>query len=132
MLCWLICDVPIELTRDVHNTRFIEKFLEGTVMGDPDKFGHTLQEEKADSGYSDWPNQRVCGYEVQNSQYKLYGGAQYDRLLNEFGYAAHSIEFPLPSIHEVASALGTSKSHNLPVFETAVCPELTLIQNSAG
>merc|ERR1711939_928731 len=38
---------------------------------------------------------------------------------NEFEYVAHSTEFPPTSINEVASAIGISKSHNVPVFETA-------------
>lgn len=53
-------------------------------------------------------------------RYKLYGGAQYERLLNEFEYVAHAREFPPPSMNEVASALGSAKSHNVPSFETAV------------
>lgn len=52
--------------------------------------------------------------------FKLYGGSQYERLINEFEFVAHSREFPTPSMNEVASALGSAKSHNVPVFETAV------------
>jgi hypothetical protein len=33
---------------------------------------------------------------------------------------ANSIEFPKTSINEVASALGVSKTHNVPLFEAAV------------
>ena len=89
-------------------------------MGDPDKFGLTLQEEKLESG-GNWPGLvDIDMYEVQNANFKLYGGAQYERLLNEFEFVSHSIEFPKTSINEVASALGTSKSHNVPLFEAAV------------
>eukprot|EP01126_Amoeba_proteus_P033607 TRINITY_DN3306_c0_g1_i14.p1 TRINITY_DN3306_c0_g1~~TRINITY_DN3306_c0_g1_i14.p1 ORF type:complete len:344 (+),score=64.79 TRINITY_DN3306_c0_g1_i14:981-2012(+) len=96
----------------------IERFLEGTTLGDPDKMGMTLSEEKSQGGIADWPMTQV-GYEIQNANFKLYGGAQYERLLNEFEYVAHSIEFPKTSIHEVAAALGISKSHNVPLFEAA-------------
>ena len=51
---------------------FIERFLEGTVMGDPDKFGLTLQEEKAESGIGEWPIAAsiVELYQIQNSEFK--------------------------------------------------------------
>ena len=52
--------------------------------------------------------------------HKLYGGSQYARLLNEFEYVAHSVEFPLTSIDEVACSIGNLKSHNTPSFECAV------------
>jgi GTPase SAR1 family protein len=96
----------------------IDRFLEGSVIGDPDRYGQTLKEEKIESGVGDWPNFDIK-YDIQNSEFKVYGGAQYERLLNEFEYVAHSIEFPKTSINEVASALGTSKSHNVPLFEAA-------------
>lgn len=96
----------------------IERLLEGSIIGSPDTFGETLQEEKAASGIGEWPAHGI-EYDIQNSHYKIYGGAQYERLLNEFEYVAHSKEFPFISIHEVASAIGTSKYHNVPVFETA-------------
>eukprot|EP01126_Amoeba_proteus_P059029 TRINITY_DN7681_c0_g1_i3.p1 TRINITY_DN7681_c0_g1~~TRINITY_DN7681_c0_g1_i3.p1 ORF type:complete len:528 (-),score=130.82 TRINITY_DN7681_c0_g1_i3:1432-3015(-) len=109
----------------VHNfvTGFIslvERFLEGTVLGEPDKYGMTLQEEKRESGAGDWPVHVTLDYEFQNQNFKLYGGAQYERLMNEFEFVAHSIEFPSTSINEVASALGTNKLHNVPLFEAAV------------
>ncbi len=71
-------------------------------------------------GIQDWP-EFDFGFDIQNMCFKLYGGSQYERLLNEFEYVAHSREFPSPSMNEVASALGAAKSHNVPVFETAVC-----------
>ncbi len=122
----------------------IERLLEGSIIGNPDVFGETLQEEKAASGtlentylfqiflkpklflflayvqgIGEWPGHTI-DYDIQNNNFKIYGGAQYERLLNEFEYVAHSKEFPPTSIHEVASAIGTSKFHNVPVFETAV------------
>ena len=72
-----------------------------------------------DTGIGDWPTVPIA-YDIQNSSYKIYGGAQYERLLNEFEYIAHSKEFPHTSINEVAAAIGTSKFHNVPIYETAV------------
>lgn len=39
--------------------------------------------------------------------------------MNEFEHVGHSMEFPQPSIHEVASAVGNVKAHNMPSFESA-------------
>lgn len=115
----------------------VERLLEGSIVGDPDIFGQTLREEKDtcgthyyyyfkmqsfysfDEGIPSWPSFEY-NFDIQNMNFRLYGGAQYERLLNEFEYVAHSREFPTPSMHEVASALGSAKSHNVPVFETAV------------
>ena len=112
----------------------IERLLEGSIIGDPDRFGETLSDEKTSSGTNhflpqfshscstgigDWPTVPIA-YDIQNSSYKIYGGAQYERLLNEFEYIAHSKEFPHTSINEVAAAIGTSKFHNVPIYETAV------------
>lgn len=59
----------------------IEKFLEGTAIGDPDRYGLTLQEERVESA-SDFGSDN--DFNIQNKNLKLYGGAQYERLLNEF------------------------------------------------
>jgi hypothetical protein len=67
----------------------------------------------------EWPSFNF-NFPVQNSQYKIYGGAQYQRLLNEFEYVIHSREFPPTSVNELASAIGVNASHNVPLFETAV------------
>uniref|UniRef100_A0A6B2KYK6 Dynamin-type G domain-containing protein n=1 Tax=Arcella intermedia TaxID=1963864 RepID=A0A6B2KYK6_9EUKA len=96
----------------------IEKLLEGSVVGEPDKFGLTLKEEIASMGDFVWPNCSV-DFNFQNSDLKLYGGASYERLMNEFEFISHSIEFPKTSLSEVAVALGTAKSHNAPLFQAA-------------
>jgi len=102
----------------------IEKLLLGTVCGDPDSYGETLEEEKVNSGVGEWPGFSF-DYPIQNATFKVYGGSQYERLLNEFEYVSHSMEFPPTSIHEVASTLGTSKSHNVPNFEAAASDIVT-------
>ncbi|KAK5574626.1 hypothetical protein RB653_009879 [Dictyostelium firmibasis] len=96
----------------------IERLLEGSVVGDPDEFGQTLLQEKENCSVQPWPGYGF-DFDIQNSTYSLYGGAQYERLLNEFEYVIHSKEFPETSINEVASAIGVSKSHNSPIYELA-------------
>ncbi|EAL71678.2 dynamin like protein [Dictyostelium discoideum AX4] len=96
----------------------IERLLEGSVVGDPDEFGQTLLQEKENCSVQPWPGYNF-DFDIQNSNYSLYGGAQYERLLNEFEFVIHSKEFPETSINEVASAIGVSKSHNSPIYELA-------------
>ena len=91
--------------------------LGGSIAGDPDKNGETLQDEKLNSGITEWPDFNI-EFDIPNAKHKVYGGAQYARLLNEFEFVAHSREFPYTTASEIASALGASKSgYNAP--ETA-------------
>eukprot|EP01117_Protostelium_nocturnum_P012903 TRINITY_DN4779_c0_g1_i2.p1 TRINITY_DN4779_c0_g1~~TRINITY_DN4779_c0_g1_i2.p1 ORF type:complete len:736 (+),score=227.12 TRINITY_DN4779_c0_g1_i2:69-2276(+) len=96
----------------------VDSLLAGSIAGDPDKNGETLYEEKLNSSVADWPDFDI-DFEIQNAKLKVYGGAQYARLLNEFEYAAHSREFPKTSPSEVASAMGTTKMHAAPLLENA-------------
>ncbi|EFA76188.1 dynamin like protein [Heterostelium album PN500] len=96
----------------------IERLLEGSVVGDPDVYGQTLQQEMEHCCVQSWPN-FTFNFDIQNANFSLYGGAQYERLLNELEYVIHSREFPETSINEVASAIGISKSHNSPIYELA-------------
>eukprot|EP01102_Stenamoeba_stenopodia_P000621 TRINITY_DN10596_c0_g1_i1.p1 TRINITY_DN10596_c0_g1~~TRINITY_DN10596_c0_g1_i1.p1 ORF type:complete len:881 (+),score=221.50 TRINITY_DN10596_c0_g1_i1:184-2826(+) len=96
----------------------IEKLLHGSIFGDPEKYGQTLLEEKDDSGLREWSDFPIA-FDIQNQNHRVYGGAQFERLMNEFEYISHSQEFPPTTINEVAVALGVEKSHNIPVFETA-------------
>ena len=56
----------------------------------------------------EWPAPKLK-FDIVNHDIKLYGGAQFQRLMNEFEYVAHSTEFPNTSMNEVASAIGISK-----------------------
>ncbi|EGC35126.1 hypothetical protein DICPUDRAFT_33855 [Dictyostelium purpureum] len=96
----------------------IDRLLEGSVVGDPDEYGQSLLQEKENCSVQPWPGYNF-DFDIQNSSYSLYGGAQYERLLNEFEYVIHSKEFPETSINEVASAIGVSKYHNSPIYELA-------------
>lgn len=76
-----------------------------------------MHEEKLKSACGDW--NEVEGV-IPNSDLKLYGGAQYERLLSEFGIIANSIVIPETSESEIASAIGKSSRHTLPDIESAV------------
>eukprot|EP00027_Filamoeba_sp_ATCC50430_P017323 CAMPEP_0168573610 /NCGR_PEP_ID=MMETSP0413-20121227/18631_1 /TAXON_ID=136452 /ORGANISM="Filamoeba nolandi, Strain NC-AS-23-1" /LENGTH=604 /DNA_ID=CAMNT_0008606881 /DNA_START=1 /DNA_END=1816 /DNA_ORIENTATION=- len=96
----------------------IDNLLAGSIAGNPERNGESLQEEKVNSGVPDWPDFNI-DFDIQNAKLKIYGGAQYARLINEFEYVAHSREFPKTTPSEIASALGTSKWHSVPISETA-------------
>lgn len=97
----------------------LKRFMKGTIMGDPDTYGQVMEEEKEESGTEDWPGLLV-EISVRNQDYKLYGGAQYDRVLAEFETVAHSIEFPPETtVSEVATALGQNELNNVANYEWA-------------
>lgn len=103
----------------------VDRLLQGSVIGDPNKYGQTLEEERIASGMGEWKvkdfdiSSVVDENDIPNKDFKIYGGAQYYRLMSEFSLIAHSIEFPKTSLNEVVSCLGISKSHNVPSYETA-------------
>lgn len=90
----------------------IQKLLQGTIIGNPDIYGQTLSEEKLSSDLIDWslPPESDFDFdiEIENGHLKLYGGAQFSRLLNEFEFVAHSREFPKITSNEIASSLGST------------------------
>lgn len=99
----------------------VERLLEGSVAGNPDARGQTLAEERASSGAPDWPDfELAAAYDIANAGHRVYGGAQYERLLTEFEYVAHSRELPAASANEIASAIGgVARAHSIPALETA-------------
>ncbi len=99
-------------------TGVIERLLSGSAVGDPEQFGQTLSQERAQVGGASWTALDL-DYPIENTQRKLYGGPQFHRLVNEFTWIAHTVELPATSIDEVAAALGSHPSHNLPSYETA-------------
>lgn len=98
----------------------VERLLAGSAVGDPEQHGQTLQDERRSCPSVVWETLDL-GYPVENAHRRLYGAAQFHRLLNEFAFVAHSVEFPPTSVDEVASALGTHPSHNAPSFQSAAC-----------
>jgi succinate dehydrogenase flavin-adding protein (antitoxin of CptAB toxin-antitoxin module) len=94
----------------------VNQALMGTNLFDTMKNGFTLVEEKEQSGYKAWPNYDL-DIRIRNSQYKLYGGAQLERLLAEFEIVAHSQEFPKTSDDEVAVTIGLNSLHTTPDYD---------------
>ena len=52
-----------------------ERLLGGSMIGDPDTFGQTLQMERQASGVAQWPGQELDTTFI-NENLRLYGGAQ--------------------------------------------------------
>jgi hypothetical protein len=108
---------------DTLSMKFIHSFvkhvtsaLKGTTLFHSLHCGFTLEEEKTSSGIKNWPNYNH-DFLIRNSQYKLYGGAQLERLMSEFELVAHSQEFPPTTNDEVAVTIGLSGLHTTPDYD---------------
>jgi succinate dehydrogenase flavin-adding protein (antitoxin of CptAB toxin-antitoxin module) len=96
--------------------KLLKKTLNGTNMFNTDKNGQTLAEEREKSDCPNWPNFDL-DIKVRNSQFKLYGGSQLERLLAEFEVVAHSQEFPPTADDEVAVTIGLNSMHTIPDYD---------------
>lgn len=96
--------------------KHIHSALRGTTLFNALQNGFTLDEEKELSGFKTWPNYKD-GFSIRNSQYKLYGGSQIERLLSEFEIVANSQEFPQTSNDEVAVTIGLGSLHTRPDYD---------------
>eukprot|EP00761_Pharyngomonas_kirbyi_P008949 gb/GECH01008962.1/.p1 GENE.gb/GECH01008962.1/~~gb/GECH01008962.1/.p1 ORF type:complete len:869 (+),score=229.05 gb/GECH01008962.1/:1-2607(+) len=95
---------------------WIHDALKGTNLFDTLQNGMTLDEEKQLSGLANWPHYDL-DFNIRNSRYKLYGGAQLERLLAEFEVVAHSQEFPETTDDEVAVTIGLNDLHTTPDYD---------------
>jgi hypothetical protein len=109
-----IHETSIKLTKEY--TNLVTTALKGSTLFGTLQNGFTLEEEKKSSGVKDWVNYNGK-IPIRNENYKLYGGAQMERLLNEFEIVAHSQEFPPTSNDEVAVTIGLSSIHSTPEFD---------------
>ena len=97
----------------------ITKALNGTNQFDTLKNGFTLEEERASSGVDNWPgfSQQIQDkLPIRNRTFKLYGGAQLERLLSEFEVVSHAQEFPHTTNDEVAVSIGVNPMHTSPDY----------------
>ena len=102
-----------------HYINNFEKLLCGSIAGDPEKNGETLEEEKLNSNVNQWSDS-IIHFSIQNENLKIYGSSQYFRLLNEFQYIVHSQEFPNLTHNEIASVIGITKDiFATPSYQTA-------------
>lgn len=74
--------------------------IDGAADPDPAEWGRSSVEERAESGVGKWPGLMVDVF-PSNATLKLYGGAAFERVLNEFCCAACSIECPPVSKEKV-------------------------------
>ena len=75
-----------------HFILIVERLLEGSIIGNPNLYGQTLQEERKHCNVSFWPNFGI-DYRIENEEHKLYGGAQYARLKKKRHQASFSLSF---------------------------------------
>ncbi|MCO5548056.1 hypothetical protein L7F22_001512 [Adiantum nelumboides] len=84
--------------------RRVGVLIDGAAEPDPSEWGKTCEEERAESGVGKWPGLLVDVFPA-NAALKLYGGAAFERVLNELHCAACSIECPPVSREKVANIL---------------------------
>ena len=101
----------------------LEGVFSGSYIENPAIYGQTLKEEKDDCG-GDWPDFDF-GFKIMNGSAKMFGGAQFKRLLNEFEYVVHSREFPEQQTELVANAMGITQSDSA-IQSTSI----TLVRNA--
>lgn len=86
----------------------VTTLLNGATDPDPSQHGMTTEEERASSSKPQWP--AVHGpVRPQNASLRLYGGAAFERCLDEFQEAAHVVQFPNVAKDKVANVLLASK-----------------------
>ncbi|KAL0049185.1 hypothetical protein WJX82_008406 [Trebouxia sp. C0006] len=87
----------------------VTALLNGATDPDPSQHGMTTEEERASSSKPQWP--AVHGpVRPQNASLRLYGGAAFERCLDEFQEAAHVVQFPTVARDKVANVLLASKA----------------------
>ncbi|EKE38143.1 hypothetical protein ENUP19_0181G0022 [Entamoeba nuttalli] len=99
-----------ELKRGLNNSvsslgNLIVQLITGECTISPKEYGETMEEERAQVKCEKWPG---VGSEINivGSGMKLYGGAQYERLLRETEAALLTMELPVPTADEVCVAMG--------------------------
>lgn len=95
----------------------IEDLVQGSLEGKPSQNGQTLIEEKTHEDAGEWHDYErreitfdPADWKIPSHNSKLYGGQQLERLLAEFKAVVERSATIQVSRHEIASALGTSKS----------------------
>ncbi|GJN17683.1 hypothetical protein PR202_gb04772 [Eleusine coracana subsp. coracana] len=78
--------------------------LDGAADPAPEIWGKTTGEEQIHSGIGSWPGINMP-VKPANSTLKLYGGAAFERVMNEFRCATYSMECPQVSREKVANIL---------------------------
>ncbi|GAB2246032.1 hypothetical protein Droror1_Dr00001525 [Drosera rotundifolia] len=96
--------------------------LKGSVVAPPDKFGETLQDERANGGAFvgldclQFPHKLI-----PNAAMRLYGGAQYHRAMAEFRFVVGGIKCPQISREEIVNACGVEDIHDGTNYSRTAC-----------
>jgi len=130
--------LSIEKLKEGANT-FCDEFcaalkdaIQGTVVAPPSMFGETLEQENVIAGsfqnvqgcptaVTDRTWERLLGTEVGNQNHRLYGGAQYHRVMREFNLASRCLRLPTITEDEIANAAGMGDTHDGVNFLRAAC-----------
>lgn len=110
----------------------LKQAIEGTVVAPPNKFGETLEQENDIAGsfqnvqgcptaVTDKTWERLLEADVGNQNHRLYGGAQYHRLMREFSLASRCLRLPTITEDEIANAAGMGDTHDGVNFLRAAC-----------
>ncbi|GJP38894.1 hypothetical protein CLOM_g7027 [Closterium sp. NIES-68] len=107
-----------ELREKSRNFRdnFVRKLtvlLRGSIAAPPDKFGETLQEERARGGiFVGSDGQQFPQRHMPNASMRLFGGAQYHRAMAEFRFVVGAVRCPAISREEIVNACGVEDVHD--------------------
>ncbi|PRW39278.1 dynamin-related GTPase isoform A [Chlorella sorokiniana] len=82
----------------------VEGILEGSPLIDPMQYGWTTEEERSNATGSNWPGVTAV-VKPANAGLRLFGGAAFERVLQEFQEAARCLEFPPVQRDRVANLL---------------------------
>ncbi|CAM8880074.1 unnamed protein product [Rhodiola kirilowii] len=109
-------DTKIQATSDIAQLRksamlyaasisnHIGALIHGAADPAPEQWGKTTEEERSESGISSWPGV-TANVSPPNATLRLYGGAAYERVIQEFRCATYSIQCPPVSREKVANIL---------------------------
>jgi hypothetical protein len=70
---------------------FLYHFFPGVFVEDCKRFGQTLEEEKQEKG--EWPDYDY-NFQIENCGLRVFGGAQYRRLLTELSFLSPPFTVP--------------------------------------
>ncbi|XP_015893645.3 dynamin-like protein ARC5, partial [Ziziphus jujuba] len=96
--------------------------LKGTVVAPPDKFGETLQDERANGGaFVGLDGAQFPQKLIPNAGMRLYGGAQYHRAMAEFRFVVGGIKCPPITREEIVNACGVEDIHDGTNYSRTAC-----------
>jgi len=108
--------------------RALESLIHGSIQAPSELYGETLEMEQSNAGtlvdldhLENTNFDRLLEVEIGSTHHKLYGGAQYHRLLREFAFAVKNLESPEITEDEISNAVGLGDLHDGVNFMRAAC-----------